>query len=87
MPTWVPLLLIAFTWRWLLALARALRDDLLVAMEAAEPEPVPPARHPLAAPVVVDGHAPLNRVLAFQGVARRVRARRRWEAGFGRRGL
>lgn len=27
---------------------------------------------------------PLNRVLAFRGVSRRVSARRRWQGGFGR---
>lgn len=87
MPTWVPLVLIALTWRWLRALALALRDDLRASIESGEPEAPPPARRALAAPALVDGHTPLNRVLAFQGVARRVRARRRWEGGFGRRGL
>lgn len=87
MPAWIPLLLMALTWRWLRALARALWADLKVAMDAPEPEDAVPARRALDAPALVDGHTRLNRVLAFQGVARRVRARRRWEGGFGRRGL
>jgi len=38
-------------------------------------------------PVDPDARAPLNRVLAFRGVAHRVARRGRWQAGFGRRGL
>lgn len=87
MAFWVSLVLLALTWRGLRALAETLWADLKASMDAPESEPAPRPRRPLAAPALVDGHTPLNRVLAFQGVARRVRARRRWEAGFGRRGL
>jgi len=73
---------------WWAPLVRALLAD--VRRAADEPEALPRlAPRPLGAPRLVDADtkAPLNRVLAFRGVARRVAARRRWEAGFGRRGL
>ena len=68
-------------WAVLGVLLRDLRDD----------SPGPPEHEPAHAPpgrlraVSDDSSVPLNRVLAFGGVARRTAARRRWQAGFGRR--
>lgn len=74
---------------WWAPFVRALLADVKRAGD--EPEAVAPrlAPRPLAAPrrIDADTRTPLNRLLAFRGVAQRVAARRRWEAGFGRRGL
>ena len=72
-----------------LPLVRALLDDLRVAGEPVEddaPRPSALRASPVRA-IDAETRAPLNRVLAFRGVARRVESRRRWEGGFGRRGL
>lgn len=85
---WLVALLVLATARWWWVAFRALVSDLWVAgepFESRESAPVPRRRGPFA--VLVPGRTPLNRVLAFRGVARRVAARERWEAGFGRRGL
>lgn len=74
------------TVRWWWPTLRVLRGDL----ERAGGVPLPPPRSDLRhapLPLSEDARAPLVRVLAFRGVARRVTARRRWQAGFGRRGL
>jgi hypothetical protein len=72
-------------WWW--PMGRALLEELAAASR--EPLELSPraARPPNGPPVWNDGRVPPNRVLAFQGVRRRIAARRRWEAGFGRRGL
>ena len=74
---------------WWLPLFRVLLAD--VAQAGRSPEA---GRAPVIAPrmearraIDADTRAPLNRVLAFRGVARRVAGRSRWEGGFGRRGL
>lgn len=71
-------------------LFRTLLADISAAGELPEPD-APEAstrvRHLGLRAVDADSRAPLHRKLAFQGVARRVAARRRWEGGFGRRGL
>lgn len=77
---------LVLTGRGWLAVFESLRADL----RAAGPDETERARVPAAARVALisdDATVPLQRVLAFRGVARRVAARRRWEAGFGRRGL
>jgi len=76
----VPLL--PWAWRVVLGLWEELR-------QAAEPLDLPEIHGGIARPRrdFLDTRAPLNRVLAFRGVAQRQRARSRWEAGFGRRGL
>jgi hypothetical protein len=81
----IALVLLAATWRWWRALAAAFLDDLRAA--TSPPEVRLEARAdgtPASEPVRA---APVNRRLAFRGVARRRAARRRWQAGFGRRGL
>ena len=87
-PDWLPLALVALTARWWWALGAALLEDLHRAAESPEALPDPP-RISRSRPTRVGAgsRVPLNRVLAFRGVAHRVTARRRWEAGFGRRGL
>ena len=72
-----------------LPLVRTLLADLSMAGEPPEelaPRPLAVRASPVRA-IDADTRAPLNRVLAFRGVARRVESRRRWEGGFGRRGL
>jgi hypothetical protein len=83
------LLLAALSAPWWLPLLRVLLADLRVAGEPDE-DTVPRSASLRASPlraVDADTRTPLNRVLAFRGVARRVESRRRWEGGFGRRGL
>jgi hypothetical protein len=86
--TAIGLALLLLTARWWLPLLAALLGDLRAASAASEawtdPEGELTSR---AAPARADSRIPLNRVLAFRGVARRVSARGRWQAGFGRRGL
>lgn len=79
------LALLALPWWW--PLWRTLLSDLWTA--AGEPHSAPPPSPALrlGPPAVAGGRVPPNRLLAFQGVRRRVAARRRWEGGFGRRGL
>lgn len=86
---WLVLALAALSARWLWVLGATLLRDLDAASGASVHVTVPPEDSTLGRPTVVEAHSrvPLNRVLAFRGVARRVRARRRWEGGFGRRGL
>jgi len=84
-----PVLLFALvavlTLRWWLAAARAFLADLRVAGEATPEERAPGALRP---PVdLARDRTPVNKQLAFAGVSRRAAARRRWEGGFGRRGL
>lgn len=75
-------------WWW--PLLTSLLREVSAAGEAHEGEPqrknVPALPRAVRA-VAPETRTPLNRVLAFQGVGRRVSARRRWEGGFGRRGL
>jgi len=85
LPDWLALLLAVLTARWWWALGAALLEDLRTASEPPEALPRRPRVPP--APFVAGSRVPPNRVLAFRGVARRVAARGRWEAGFGRRGL
>jgi hypothetical protein len=85
---WIALALAVLTARWWWAVGAALLEDLRKASEPFEalPERARVVRHgPMA--VGERSRVPLNRVLAFRGVARRVSSRRRWEGGFGRRGL
>ena len=83
---WIYALLALATARWWWSAFRALLADL---QRAGEPLERPPVRDglPRPLPLEAESRTPLNRVLAFRGVARRVAARQRWEAGFGRRGL
>ena len=83
---WIYALLALLTARWWWSAFRALLEDV---RRAGEPLEGPPVRDGLPRPLPVgsESRTPLNRVLAFRGVARRVAARQRWEAGFGRRGL
>lgn len=86
------LVVAALTVRWWWTAFATLLADLRVAGEVGGQEEATPARSP-GLPEAVRGallareHTPLQRQLAFRGVARRVAARRRWEGGFGRRGL
>lgn len=83
---WIYALLALLTVRWWWSAFRALLEEL---RRAGEPLERPPVREglPRSLPVEAESRTPLNRVLAFRGVARRAAARQRWEAGFGRRGL
>ncbi|NOT29942.1 MAG: hypothetical protein HOP15_05775 [Planctomycetes bacterium] len=74
---------------WWAALAVLLRDLRAAGKQFESPHALAPARAQRghSAPIEVESRTPLNRVLAFRGVARRVAARQRWEGGFGRRGL
>jgi hypothetical protein len=85
-----PLTLLALVlapWWW--PLAAALLADLRSAASDGSSTPLASARARvrLAPTLAPEGRVPVNRLLAFQGIERRVAARRRWEAGFGRRGL
>jgi hypothetical protein len=82
------LLFSLLTARWWWVLARGLWSDLRAAGSHYPALGRPEAPSTRLAPEVVDtSRVPLNRLLAFQGVPLRRAARRRWEAGFGRRGL
>ena len=87
---WLYLLFGLLTARWWTAALTTLVADVRAAgAEAPLPRPVPVRVDRRAAPARLPEHGrvPPTRVLAFRGVARRVAARSRWEAGFGRRGL
>ena len=82
-----PLTLLALaTVPWWWPVWRTLVDDLFAASEP-DAARLPIAGAPLGPPPRAESRVPLNRLLAFQGVRRRVAARQRWEGGFGRRGL
>lgn len=86
---WVYVALALATARWWWAVFVVLLRDLRAAGKTFEsPQALASARAQRghSAPVGVESRTPLNRVLAFRGVARRVAARQRWEGGFGRRG-
>jgi hypothetical protein len=86
---WIYAALVVLSARWWWPLFQTLRVDLRRASDGFEAPPSvrrpDPRRAP--APLSVESRTPLVRVLAFRGVARRVAARRRWQGGFGRRGL
>ena len=86
LPVYCTLALVTVRWWW--PTLRALLADVDRA-GAREFPAAAPARHSVRTPPPLDGDArtPLNRVLAFRGVAQRVAARGRWQGGFGRRGL
>jgi len=85
---WIALALVVLTARWWWVLGAALLRDLEAASEPYGVLPATSEDSPSGRPTLdADSRVPLNRVLAFRGVARRVSARRRWEGGFGRRGL
>lgn len=85
---WLLALFALLTWRWWLPVGRALLEDLRAASEEPGARPLPRTGAPLGPrPLAAESRVPPNRLLAFQGVRRRTAARRRWEAGFGRRGL
>ncbi len=90
-PDWITLALLLVTARWWWAIGATLLDDLQAVSGHSEalaelPDESSGSRWSRTV-VYADSRVPLNRVLAFRGVPRRVQARRRWEAGFGRRGL
>jgi hypothetical protein len=85
---WAYLALALLGARWWWPLWRTLRAELRAAAEpmaALTYRRVAPQRAP--PPIAEESRVPPQRVLAFRGVARRVAARRRFEGGFGRRGL
>jgi len=88
-PDWIFVVFALLTARWWWALGAALLEDVRAASDEVFVEPTVDSPFGPARPLPVGSHSrvPLNRVLAFRGVARRVAARGRWEAGFGRRGL
>jgi hypothetical protein len=85
---WLWLVFLLLTARGLRAIGSTLLDDLRADSPflGVEASPDQSGQQPIAS-VRARARVPLNRVLAFRGVARRVAARRRWEGGFGRRGL
>ena len=83
---WLTLAFALVTARGCWAIATALVRDLQAdSLPATDTEVL--LEFQLGRPDQVGPRVPLNRILAFGGVARRVAARGRWQAGFGRRGL
>jgi hypothetical protein len=78
---WLTLGFLLLTGRGLRAIATSLVRDLAADL----PDPVRESGG--GVPIVDRSRVPLHRVLAFRGVTREGAARRRWEGGFGRRGL